>query len=59
MTEQRIDEIERLVFYRHINEITYCLESCEDHNVVFNIGFVLGKMQKDFQYEMMKEVGDE
>ena len=56
MTEQRKDEIERKVFYRHIESIMRTLEQCEDTHLVFQIGMEMGYLHTDLYEELSKEV---
>lgn len=56
MTKQRKDEIERKVFYRHIESIMKILEPCEDTHVVFQMGREIGYLHNDLMEELNKEV---
>lgn len=56
MTEQRKDEIERKVFYRHIESIMRTLEQCEDTHIVFEIGMEMGYLHKSLSEELDKEI---
>ena len=56
MTRQRKDEIERKVFYRHIESIMRTLEQCEDTHIVFNIGMDIGYLHRSLSEELDKEV---
>ena len=59
MTYERKDEIERKVFYQHIDGIMRMLEKCEDTNVVFEMGMFIGYMHKDLIAELDKELEKE
>lgn len=56
MTEQRKEEIERVVFYKHIEEIMRTLEECDDSDIVFQLGMDLGRMKNDLDRELEKEL---
>ena len=56
MTEQRKDEIERKVFYRHIDSIMRTLEQCEDTHIIFEIGVKMGYMHRSLSEELSKEI---
>ena len=56
MTEQRKGEIERKVFYRHIESIMRTLEQCEDTHVIFQLGMDMGYLHRDLVDELTKEV---
>lgn len=56
MTEQRKYEIERMVFYRHIESIMRTLERCEDTNIVFQIGMEMGNLHRSLSEELSKEI---
>lgn len=56
MTSERKGEIIRAVFYRHIEAIMRVLESCEDSHVVFRVGMNMGRLHRDLEYELDKEV---
>ena len=56
MTEQRKDEIERKVFYRHIESIMRTLERCEDTHLAFQIGMEMGYLHRSLSEELSKEV---
>ena len=56
MTEQRKDEIERKVFYRHIESIMRTLEQCEDTHIVFEIGMEMGYLHRSLSEELDKEI---
>ena len=56
MTELRKDEIERKVFYRHVESIMRTLERCEDTNIVFQIGMEMGYLRKSLSEELSKEI---
>jgi len=59
MTKQRMYEIERMVFYRHIESIMRILESCEDSHVIFQIGREMGYLHNDLIEELNKEIEPE
>ena len=56
MTGQRKDEIERKVFYRHIESIMRVLEECEDTHLVFQMGMEMGYLHRSLSEELSKEV---
>ena len=56
MTIERAREIERKVFYKHLENIMRDLEECEDTNIIFNIGRHMGMMQDALNDELDKEV---
>lgn len=56
MTGQRKDEIERKVFYRHIESIMRILEQCEDTHIVFQMGMEIGYLHRSLVEELNKEV---
>jgi len=56
MTRQRKDEIERKVFYRHIESIMRTLEQCKDTYLVFQIGMDMGYLHRSLSEELDKEV---
>ena len=56
MTEQRKNEIERKVFYRHIESIMRTLEPCEDTHLVFQLGMEMGYLHRSLSEELSKEV---
>lgn len=56
MTEQRKDEIERKVFYRHIDSIMRALERCEDTHIIFRMGMEMGYMYRSLSEELSKEI---
>lgn len=59
MTEERAYEIERLVIYKHIDNIMHELEKCEDSNVVFNVGRSIGMMQFDLKKALKEEIEED
>lgn len=59
ITRQRANEIVNATLYRHLAEIAKDLERCGNSQTIFNIGRELGKMQKDLEAELEKEVGGE
>ena len=56
MTIERTREIERKVFYKHLENIMRDLEECEDTHVIFNVGRHMGMMQDALNDELEKEV---
>ena len=56
MTEQRKDEIERKVFYRHIESIMQTLERCKDTHLVFQMGMEMGYLHRSLSEELSKEI---
>ena len=56
MTKFRKDEIERKVFYRHIESIMRTLEQCEDTHIVFQIGMEMGYLHRSVSDELDKEI---
>lgn len=57
MTGSRANEIVRLVFYRHIDNMKEMLSrSCDSSEVAYEIGRYVGMMQKDLETELKKEV---
>ena len=56
MTERRAEEIERKVFYRHIESIMRTLEQCEDTHIVFQMGMEMGYLHRSLSEELSKEI---
>lgn len=57
MTKERADEIVRLSFYRHIDNLASALtRNCDNAEVTFDVGRYVGMMQKDLENELSKEV---
>lgn len=56
MTNQRKDEIERKVFYRHIESIMRTLERCEDTHIILQMGMEMGYLHRSLLEELSKEV---
>lgn len=56
MTIERAREIERKVFYKHLENIMRDLEECKDTNIIFNVGRHMGMMQDALNDELKKEV---
>ena len=57
MTETRANEIVRLTFYRHIDNLIVALtRSCDNSEVAFDVGRYVGMMQKDLESELAKEI---
>lgn len=59
MTTQRMYEIERKVFYQHIESIMKILEPCEDTHIIFEIGREMGYLHNDLIEELNKELEPE
>lgn len=57
MLRVRADEIVRLSFYRHIDNLASALiRKCDNAEVAFDVGRYVGMMQKDLENELSKEV---
>lgn len=57
MTETRADEIVRLTFYRHIDNLVGALtRNCDNLEVAFDVGRYVAMMQKDLEAELEKEI---
>lgn len=56
MTNQRKDEIERKVFYRHVESIMRTLEWCGDTHIIFQMGIEMGYLHRSLSEELSKEV---
>ena len=57
MTKTRADEIVRLTFYRHIDNLVGALtRNCDNSEVAFDVGRYVGMMQKDLESELAKEI---
>ena len=57
MKKERADEIVRLSFYRHIDNLSSALSrNCDNAEVAFDVGRYVGMMQKDLENELSKEV---
>ena len=57
MTKTRADEIVRLTFYRHIDNLIVALTmNCDNSEVAFDVGRYVGMMQKDLESELAKEI---
>lgn len=56
MTDQRKSEIERKVFYRHIDSIMITLEQCKDTHIIFQMGMEMGYLHRSLSEELSKEV---
>ena len=57
MTQNRADEIIRLTFYKYIPIMAdYMKRECEDLKVSFEVGRIIGLMQKELEKELSKEV---
>lgn len=55
MDRARADEIVRLTFYRHIDNLANAL-NCDNAEVAFDVGRYVGMMQKDLETELAKEI---
>ncbi len=55
MTERRAEEIERKVFYRHIESIMRTFERCEDTHIIFQMGMEMGYLHRSLVDELDKE----
>lgn len=53
MTRKRMNEIERIVFYRHISKLS---DVTAGSVIAFEVGRIIGMMQEDFRTEIEKEV---
>lgn len=59
MTKARADEIVRLAFYRHIDNLASALtRNCDNSEVAFDAGRYVGMMQKDLETELAKEIDE-
>lgn len=58
MTEQRASEIERLVFYRYVDNIKRELSRAGDCEVAFDIGAEMGYIHRTLREELDKEIDD-
>ena len=57
MTRERADEIVRLTFYKHIDNLVAALtRNCDDSEVAFDVGRYVGMMQKNLETELAKEI---
>ena len=57
MKKTRSDEIERLIFYRYIDNLIDSLtSSCDNSEVAFDFGRYVAMMQKDIELELAKEI---
>lgn len=56
MTKERADEIVRLTFYKHINNLKSVLCDEDDSEASFSVGRYIGMMQRDLEKELEKEV---
>lgn len=56
MTQERADEIIRMVFYANFRIFPKC---CEGEEKDFHIGRMVGEMQKTLEIELAKEVKEE
>ncbi len=57
MDRARADEIVRLTFYRHIDNLANALtRNCDNAEVAFDVGRYVGMMQKDLETELAKEI---
>ena len=59
MKKTRADEIERLIFYRYIDNLIASLtRSCDNSEVSFDFGRYVAMMQKDLELELAKEINE-
>ena len=57
MTKTRADEIVRLTFYKHIDNLVGALtRNCDNSEVAFDVGRYVAMMQKDLEAELEKEI---
>lgn len=57
MKKERVDEIIRLSFYKHIDSLASALtRNCDNAEVAFDVGRYVGMMQKDLENELSKEI---
>lgn len=57
MNKVRADEIVRLTFYKHIDNLSAALSrNCDNSEVAFDVGRYVGMMQKELENELGKEV---
>ena len=57
MKKTRADEIERLTFYRYIDNLIDSLtSSCDNSEVAFDVGRYVAMMQKDLELGLAKEI---
>lgn len=57
MTRERADEIVRLTFYKHIDNLVAALtRNCDNSEVAFDVGRYVGMMQKNLETELVKEI---
>lgn len=57
MNKARANEIVRLTFYRHIDNLVSSLtRNCDNSEVAFEVGRYVGMMQKDLENELNKEI---
>lgn len=57
MTRERANEIVRLTFYKHIDNLVSALtRNCDNSEVSFDVGRYVGMMQKDLETELAKEI---
>lgn len=57
MDRARVEEIVRLTFYRHIDNLVSALtRNCDNSEVAFDVGRYVGMMQKDLEAELSKDI---
>ena len=57
MTKKRADEIVRLTFYKHIDNLADALtRNCDNPGVAFDVGRYVAMMQKCLEAELEKEI---
>lgn len=57
MKRERADEIVRLTFYKHIDNLVAALtRNCDNSEVAFDVGRYVGMMQKNLETELAKEI---
>ena len=56
MTSERASEIERIVIYRHLEDMAGRIEDSEDSKVAFWVGKYVGMIHADLKRELDKEV---
>ena len=52
MTQERADEILRMVIYANLSNLPYSIGSAD----AFQVGLMIGKMQRQLETELAKEV---
>lgn len=57
MTRARADEIVRITFYKHLNNLAGVFSrDCDNSEIAFDVGRYAGMMQKDLETELSKEI---